>query len=125
MDAINRSATRRKTLHCGVNQSINLERIKAGIASIQFKIGFHHQDCFHPIFVDFNRRPDVFDVGVVNGHGAHSLLQLSAEHIKPTTPARPAIESGPDQNIARQLSAALLSGAVLSLRGGRLGARCC
>jgi len=44
MNAINRSATRSKTLHCGINRGINLGNIKSGISSIQFKIGFHHRD---------------------------------------------------------------------------------
>ena len=83
MNAINRSATRSKTLHCGLNQGINLGDIKSWIGSIQFKIGFHHQDCLHTIFVYFNRRPDAFGIGIINRHGVHSLL--SAKH---TTGAR-------------------------------------
>ncbi len=50
MNAINCSATRRKTLHCGINQGINLDNVKSGISSIQFEIGFHHQHCLHTIF---------------------------------------------------------------------------
>src|ERR1700682_366467 len=78
MNAVNRSATRSKTLHCGLNQGINLGDIKSWIGSIQFKIGFHHQDCLHTIFVYFNRRPDAFDIEILNRHGVPSLL--SAKH---------------------------------------------
>jgi|GEM_PF-2752364 hypothetical protein len=86
MNPINRSATRSKTLHCGINQGINLGNIKSGIGGIQFKIGFHYQDCLHTIFVYFNRRPDAFGIGILNRHGAplpafrkayHSLGQES------------------------------------------------
>ena len=77
MNAINCSATRRKTLHCGINQGINLDNVKSGISSIQFEIGFHHQHCLHTIFVYFNRRPDVFDIGILNRHGVNSLLSAS------------------------------------------------
>src|ERR1700724_1939070 len=78
MNPINRSATRSKALHGGLNQGIDLGDIKSRIGSIQFKIGFHHQDCLHTILVYFNRRPDAFDIGILNRHGVHSLL--SAEH---------------------------------------------
>src|SRR3954447_25263926 len=77
MDAINRSATRRKTLHCRINQGIHLDSIETGFASIQFKISFHDQDCFHTLFVYFDCRPDVFDIGIVNRHGVHSCIHLT------------------------------------------------
>jgi hypothetical protein len=78
MNAIDRSATRSETLHRGINQGIDLGNIKGRMGSIQFKIGFHHQDCLHTILVYFKRRPDVFDIGIFNRHGVHS--PLSARH---------------------------------------------
>jgi hypothetical protein len=48
------------------------------MSSIQFKIGFHYQDCLHTLFIYFNRRPDAFDIGTIDPHGVRSLL--SARH---------------------------------------------
>jgi len=90
MNSINRSATRSKTIHCGINQGINLGNIKRGIGSIQFKIGFHYQDRLHTIFVYFNRRPDAFDIGILNRHGVHSLL--CTKHTTGAGTARPPIK---------------------------------
>jgi hypothetical protein len=56
VNAIERPATRGETLRCGFNQGIHLGSIKSGMSSIQFKIGFHYQDCYSTLFVYFNRR---------------------------------------------------------------------
>src|SRR3954447_8233970 len=77
MDAVNCPATRRKTLHCGINQGINLDSIESGIAGIQFKIGLHHEDRLDTLFVYLNCRPDVFDIGIVNRHGVYSCIPLT------------------------------------------------
>ena len=82
VNAIDRSATRGEALRCGFNQGIHLGSIKGGIGSIQFKIGFHYQDCLHPIFIYFNRRPEAFDIGILNRHDVHSLLL--AKHTRGT-----------------------------------------
>src|SRR6516164_7998645 len=60
------------------------------MSSIQFKIGCHYQDCFSPLFVYFNRRPDAFDIGTLDRHSVRSLL--SAKHTTVTTPARPPVK---------------------------------
>ena len=47
VNAIYRPAAGCETLCCGFNQGIYLGGIETGTTSIQFKIGFHDQDCFH------------------------------------------------------------------------------
>jgi hypothetical protein len=76
VNAIYRPAAGCETLCRGFNQGIYLGGIETGTTSIQFKIGFHHQDCFNTLFVYFNRRPDGFDVGTLDGHNIHSLFSV-------------------------------------------------
>jgi hypothetical protein len=90
MNAVDGSATPSKTLRCGINQGINLGNIKSRIGSVQLKIGFHDQDCLHTILVYFNRRPDTFDIGIINRHGVHSLL--CAKHSTAAGTARPPVK---------------------------------
>src|SRR5215208_7690557 len=89
VNAIYRPAARCETLRCRFNQGIYLGSIKSGMSSVQFKIGFHHQDCLRTLFVYFNRRPDAFDIGTLDGHGIHSLL--SAQHNTGARRARPPV----------------------------------
>ena len=49
MNAIYRPAAGCETLCCGFNQGIYLGSIKTRMTSIQFEIGFHHQDCFNTL----------------------------------------------------------------------------
>src|ERR1700751_4568230 len=60
------------------------------MSSIQFKIGFHYEDCLSTLFVYFNRRPDAFDIGTLDRHSVHSLF--SANHTTVTTLARPPVK---------------------------------
>ena len=90
MNAIDRPATRGETFRCGFNQGIHLGSIKSGMSSIQFKIGFHYQDCYSTLIVYFNRRPDAFDIGTLDRHSVYP--PLSAEHTTVTTLARPPVK---------------------------------
>jgi|tagenome__1003787_1003787.scaffolds.fasta_scaffold16517324_1 hypothetical protein len=41
----------RHSLHCGINQGINLDSIKSGGAGIQFKISLPHEDRLDTLLV--------------------------------------------------------------------------
>src|SRR3954452_15184363 len=55
----------------------NLDSIETGLAGIQLEIGFHHENRLDTLFIYLNCRPDVFDIGIVNRHGA---LLLHSPH---------------------------------------------